>query len=63
MLQHSELHYLQLAPFGAHEWSKTLDQLGRFAELGATRVFLQIIDLSDLDHLDVIASEVAPQLP
>jgi len=25
-------------------------------------LFLQILDLADLDHLDVIASEVAPQL-
>jgi F420-dependent oxidoreductase-like protein len=41
---------------------QVVDQIGRFAELGATRMFLQILDLSDLDHLDVIASEVAPQL-
>jgi F420-dependent oxidoreductase-like protein len=39
-----------------------VEQLGRFAELGASRAFLQIRDLADLDHLDVIASEVAPQL-
>ena len=42
---------------------QVVDQIGRFAELGATRVFLQILDMTDLDHLDVIASEVAPQLP
>jgi F420-dependent oxidoreductase-like protein len=40
-----------------------VEQLGRFGEAGATRAFLQILDLQDLDHLDVIASEVAPQLP
>jgi F420-dependent oxidoreductase-like protein len=40
-----------------------VEQLGRFAEAGATRAFLQILDLQDLDHLDVIASDVAPQLP
>jgi F420-dependent oxidoreductase-like protein len=39
-----------------------VDQIGRFAERGATRLFLQILDMSDLDHLDVIASEIAPQL-
>jgi len=39
------------------------EQIGRFAELGATRMFLQILDLSDLDHLDVIAGELAPLLP
>jgi F420-dependent oxidoreductase-like protein len=42
---------------------QVVEQIGRFAELGATRMFLQILDMSDLDHLDVIAGEVAPQLP
>jgi F420-dependent oxidoreductase-like protein len=42
---------------------QVVEQIGRFAELGTTRMFLQILDLSDLDHLDVIVSEVAPQLP
>jgi F420-dependent oxidoreductase-like protein len=41
---------------------QVVDQLGQFAELGATRLFLQIVDMSDLDHLDVIAAEVAHQL-
>jgi F420-dependent oxidoreductase-like protein len=41
---------------------QVVDQIGRFAELGATRLFLQILDMSDLDHLDVIASEIAPRL-
>ncbi len=31
-------------------------------EMGAERVYLQILDLADLDHLDLIAREVAPQL-
>jgi F420-dependent oxidoreductase-like protein len=38
------------------------EQIGRFAELGATRLFLQILDLADLDHLDAIAGELAPRL-
>lgn len=33
-----------------------------FADAGADRVYLQILDLSDLDHLDIIANEVAPLL-
>ncbi len=37
-------------------------QLTEFASLGVTRVFLQFLDLSDLDHLDLIAEAVAPQL-
>jgi F420-dependent oxidoreductase-like protein len=43
--------------------SQVVDQIGAFAEAGATRLFLQILDLSDLDHLDVIAERVASQFP
>jgi hypothetical protein len=39
-----------------------VDVLGRYAEAGAQRCYLQVLDLSDLDHLDLVASEVAPQL-
>jgi F420-dependent oxidoreductase-like protein len=39
------------------------EQIGRFAELGATRMALQILDIGDLDHLDVIAGELGPRLP
>jgi hypothetical protein len=27
-----------------------------------TRFYLQVLDLADLDHLELIAAEVAPQL-
>jgi len=33
-----------------------------FVDAGAERIYLQILDLSDLDHLDLIANEVAPLL-
>jgi len=39
-----------------------VERLRRYAEVGTERVFLQILDLSDLDHLDLIAAEVAPAL-
>ena len=42
--------------------SEAVDILGRYAEAGAQRCYLQVLDLSDLDHLDLVASEVAPQL-
>jgi len=42
--------------------AQVVDTLGRFAELGATRAYLQLLDLSDLDHLELIASEVLPQV-
>jgi F420-dependent oxidoreductase-like protein len=39
-----------------------VDRIGTYAELGATRVYLQVLDLHDLDHLELIASEVMPQV-
>jgi F420-dependent oxidoreductase-like protein len=42
--------------------AEAVDVLGRYAEAGATRVYLQVLDLADLDQLDLIAAEVAPQL-
>jgi F420-dependent oxidoreductase-like protein len=41
---------------------QVVDTLGRYGEAGAARAYLQVLDLADLDHLDLIASEVAPQL-
>ena len=37
-------------------------KLAEFAEIGAERVYLQVLDLHDLDHLALIASDVAPQV-
>ncbi len=34
----------------------------RYVDAGADRVYLQILDLGDLDHLDLIAGEVASRL-
>ena len=42
--------------------AQAVDTLGRYAEAGAERVYLQMLDLADLDHLDLVASEVVPQL-
>ena len=39
-----------------------VDRIGTFAGLGATRIYLQVMDLHDLDHLELIASEVMPQV-
>jgi F420-dependent oxidoreductase-like protein len=41
---------------------EVVEKAGRYAEAGATRLYLQVLDLADLDHLELIASEVAPQL-
>lgn len=37
-------------------------KIAEFAEIGADRVYLQVLDLGDLDHLAVIASDVMPQV-
>jgi alkanesulfonate monooxygenase SsuD/methylene tetrahydromethanopterin reductase-like flavin-dependent oxidoreductase (luciferase family) len=39
-----------------------VDQLKEYAGHGTSRVFLQVLDLTDLDHLDLIAAEVAPHV-
>jgi len=42
--------------------AEVVDKAARFAEQGATRLYLQVMDLSDLDHLELVAGEVMPQL-
>ncbi|MGY1823415.1 LLM class F420-dependent oxidoreductase [Geodermatophilus sp. SYSU D00079] len=42
--------------------AEVVDTLGRYAQAGASRIYLQVLDLADLDHLDLVAAEVAPQL-
>ncbi|MCG7595533.1 LLM class F420-dependent oxidoreductase [Mycobacterium sp. PSTR-4-N] len=39
-----------------------VDKLGPFIEAGVQRVYLQVLDMSDLDHVDFFAEAVAPQL-
>jgi F420-dependent oxidoreductase-like protein len=41
---------------------KLVQRLGELAEVGASRVHLRVIDMSDLDHVDLIASRVLPQV-
>jgi F420-dependent oxidoreductase-like protein len=42
--------------------AEVVDKLGRFAAVGSERVYLQVLDLGDVDQLELIASEVMPQL-
>ncbi|QNP69649.1 LLM class F420-dependent oxidoreductase [Streptomyces roseirectus] len=42
--------------------AEVVEKIGRYAELGVTRFYLQILDLDDLDHLELISSEVQTQL-
>ncbi|MDY7104575.1 MAG: LLM class F420-dependent oxidoreductase [Actinomycetota bacterium] len=38
------------------------DRIGTYGEAGVERMYLQILDLDDLDHLSLIAEEVKPAL-
>ncbi|MCX5203607.1 LLM class F420-dependent oxidoreductase [Streptomyces sp. NBC_00237] len=42
--------------------AEVVDRIGQFAEVGSSRVYLQMLDLDDLDHLDLISSQVLSQL-
>jgi F420-dependent oxidoreductase-like protein len=38
-----------------------VDRIGEYAGLGASRLYLQTLDLADMDHLALVAHEVAPR--
>jgi F420-dependent oxidoreductase-like protein len=42
--------------------AEVTDRLGGFVEAGAQRLYLQVLDVHDLDHLRLLAAEVAPAL-
>jgi F420-dependent oxidoreductase-like protein len=41
---------------------EVVDKIGRYARLGAQRIYLQVLDLSDLDHLALLADDVMPNV-
>ncbi|MFJ9372531.1 LLM class F420-dependent oxidoreductase [Streptomyces sp. NPDC101455] len=42
--------------------SEVVDKIGRYAGIGAERIYLQVLDLADLDHLELISAQVQTQL-
>ncbi|WP_069812586.1 LLM class F420-dependent oxidoreductase [Streptomyces sp. TP-A0874] len=42
--------------------AEVVEKIGRYSAIGSSRIYLQVLDLHDLDHLELIASEVMPQL-
>ncbi len=42
--------------------AEVVDKLGQFGAVGADRMYLQVMDLADLEHVELIAAEVMPQL-
>ena len=43
--------------------AQVLDKIASFAEAGATRMYLQVLDMDDLDHIHLLADEVMKLLP
>jgi F420-dependent oxidoreductase-like protein len=41
---------------------EVVDKIGRYADLGAQRIYLQMLDLVDLDHLALVARDVMPHV-
>ncbi len=41
---------------------EAVDKLGALADIGVQTIYLQIMDMRDLEHLELIAAEVAPAL-
>ena len=41
---------------------EVIDTIGRYAALGSQRIYLQTLDLADLDHLHLVAEEVMPHV-
>lgn len=39
-----------------------IDKIGKWAEVGAERLYLQVLDLSDLDQVELIGSDVIPHV-
>lgn len=50
--------------FGRHELTgspaEVVETIGEFAALGAEHMYLQVLDLTDIEHLELIASDVLP---
>ncbi|MBE7187034.1 LLM class F420-dependent oxidoreductase [Jatrophihabitans endophyticus] len=41
---------------------QVLERIGEWSAAGVTRLYLQVLDLADLDHLELVASEILPHV-
>ena len=55
-VEHSKL----AGPTGTPD--EVVEQLRPYADAGAERAYLQLLDIDDLDHVRLLAAEVAPHL-
>ncbi len=42
--------------------ARIADNIGTYARAGAETIYLQVLDLSDLEHLELFAADVMPQV-
>ncbi|MEV1045733.1 LLM class F420-dependent oxidoreductase [Streptomyces sp. NPDC049916] len=42
--------------------AEVVDKIGRYGAIGSSRIYLQVLDLADLDHLELISSQIQSQL-
>ncbi len=42
--------------------AEVVETIKRYADAGASRLFLQVLDLSDIDHIELVASDVLPKV-
>jgi alkanesulfonate monooxygenase SsuD/methylene tetrahydromethanopterin reductase-like flavin-dependent oxidoreductase (luciferase family) len=42
--------------------NELVDKIGRFGEIGCARIHLQLLDLEDVEHIELIAREVMPHV-
>ncbi|MFK0015440.1 LLM class F420-dependent oxidoreductase [Streptomyces sp. NPDC091027] len=42
--------------------AEVVEKIGAYGGVGSSRVYLQLLDLDDLDHLELISAQVLPQL-
>lgn len=57
-----EVHELRTNSPAVGTPTEIVDKLGPFIEAGVQRIYLQHLDMSDLDHVDFFAEQVIPQL-
>ncbi len=43
--------------------AEVIDRIADYAEAGASRIYLQVLDLDDIDHVHLLAEKVNPVLP
>ncbi len=41
---------------------QVVDRIGAYSDAGATRLYVQVWDLADLDHVELVAAEVMSKL-